>query len=135
MSKKNIILSLLLCVYTLVLGHNIIPHGHFDEIFSTVHHHDNDAPHNSHHDSKNDHNFPFSHSATLHITLDKQNVYSYQLAKVPVKNISLTAVYTANKAIPSLKLLYNKAIEFQDFIFRPQKILDSSLYNRPPPLS
>lgn len=67
--KKNLILCLLLFFYTAVLAHNAVPHGHFDEIFSSGH--DSDS-HDHDEDSNHDHHFLFSHSISLHVTIEKQ---------------------------------------------------------------
>jgi hypothetical protein len=45
MLKRNIITVLLLCAYTIVLGHSIIPHHHHDD-----HEHELEHPSVSHHD-------------------------------------------------------------------------------------
>ncbi len=83
MLKKNLILCLLLFFYTVVLAHNALPHGHFDEIFSTEH--DSDSHEHGEH-SNHDHHFLFSHSVSLHVTIEKQLTYSTVQTKVISKN-------------------------------------------------
>lgn len=71
MIRKNILVGLLLFFYTVVLTHNSVPHGHFDELFQAVHvsdSHDH-SENNDHH-----HHYLFSHSIFLHVILEKQSI-------------------------------------------------------------
>ena len=68
MLKKLFILYLLLFSYTIVVGHNIIPHDHFEDLLNIPHDHLTQG--GNHHE----HHFPFSHSITLHITDEKQSI-------------------------------------------------------------
>lgn len=79
--KKNLILCFLLFFYTVVLAHNAVPHGHFDELFSLEH----DSDSHEHNDqSGHDHHFLFSHSISLHVTIEKQ----FNLSSIQTKAFS-----------------------------------------------
>jgi hypothetical protein len=67
MLKKLFILYLLLFSYTIVVGHSIIPHDHFEDLFHIPHdHHAHGGNHHQHH-------FQFSHSVNLHVADEKQS--------------------------------------------------------------
>jgi hypothetical protein len=83
MLNRIFIVSLLIFSYTIVLGHNSIPHGHFDDLFSTAH------PTDSHNSSDHDHHYPFSHSVTLHVALEKQTLISVHSVKCGLKKTPL----------------------------------------------
>jgi hypothetical protein len=84
MMKKNLLVCLLLFFYTVVLAHNTVPHGHFDELFSAEH--ESDSHDHSDH-SSHDHHFAFSHSISLHVTIEKQLTFSAYQSKAAPKNI------------------------------------------------
>ena len=90
MLKKNLILCLLLFFYSIVLAHNAIPHGHFDELFSSEH--ESDA-HDHNDQSNHDHHFLFSHSISLHVTIEKQIAFSSIQTKATSKSLSNGAAY------------------------------------------
>jgi hypothetical protein len=87
MLKKNLILCLLLFFYSIVLAHNAVPHGHFDELSSSEH--DSDSHHHGEH-SSHDHHYLFSHSISLHVTLDKQISFSTIQSKTESKSFPKT---------------------------------------------
>lgn len=68
MLKKLFILYLLIFSYTIVVGHSIIPHDHFEDLLHIPHdHHAHGGDHHEHH-------FPFSHSVNLHLADEKQSI-------------------------------------------------------------
>lgn len=83
MGERNFILCLLL-FYTVVLAHNAVPHGHFDEVSSE---HDSDS-HDHSEQSNHQHHFLFSHSISLHVTIEKQLAFSVYQLKAASKSCS-----------------------------------------------
>jgi hypothetical protein len=73
MLKKKLIFSLLLFFYTVVLAHNAVPHGHFDELISSEHESDS---HDHNDQSSHHHHYLFSHSISFHVTIEKQIIFS-----------------------------------------------------------
>lgn len=134
MSKKHFILSLLLFAYTIVLGHNIVPHGHFDDIFSTEHHHDSNDHHDSHHDSDHEHNYPFSHSVTLHVAIEKQSVFTSHSVKCLLKKVPLGNDLNSPVNFQPLNDFSFSALIFYDYAHPPVHVCSSSFSNRPPPI-
>jgi hypothetical protein len=133
MLRKNLILSLLLFAYTIVLGHNIIPHGHFDDIFTTEHHHDSDDHHDSHHDSDHEHNYPFSHSVTLHVAIEKQTVFTSHSVKYLLKKVPFGSILNSLVNFQPLQDFSISALIFYDYAHPPIHVCSSSFSNRPPP--
>ena len=79
MLKKLFILYLLLFSYTIVVGHSIIPHDHFEDLLHIPHdHHAHGGNHHQHH-------FPFSHSVNLHVADEKQSIVTVHLVSSGLK--------------------------------------------------
>lgn len=134
MSKKHFILSLLLFAYTIVLGHNIVPHGHFDDIFTTEHHHDSNDHQDSHHDSDHEHNYPFSHSVTLHVTIEKQTIFASHSVKCILKKVPMGNILNSPVNFQPLQDFSFTVLIFYDYAYPPIHLCSSSFSNRPPPI-
>ena len=132
MLKKNLILCLLLFFYTIVLAHNAVPHGHFDELFSSEH--DSDSHHHGEH-SSHDHHYPFSHSISLHVTIEKQITFSTIQSKPESKSFPYTTSFclTPDRQIftppASLGTLFDCTVK------SPTQSCSNSPFNRGPPVS
>jgi hypothetical protein len=115
-----------------VLAHNTIPHGHFDELFTLDHGSDsnNHCEHNSH-----DHHFLFSHSISLHVTIEKQISFSIAPSKAVSKSLPVLDFFcfkpdkhffTPPDSFCTLSYVNPKS---------PTQTLSSKDYNRGPPVS
>lgn len=133
MSKKHFILSFLLFAYTIVLGHNIVPHGHFDDFLSSEHHHESDNHEDSHQHSEHQHDYPFSHSVTLHVAIEKQTVFtSHSVKSLLKKTTSNNIFYSTFNSQPFLFISYSSFI-FYEYLHPRIHVCSSSFSIRPPP--
>ena len=130
MSKKHYILSFLLFTYAIVLGHSVVPHGHFDDLFTTEHNHDS---HNDH-ESDHKHNYPFSHSVTLHVAIEKQTVFNAHSAKNTIKKASISNIGFIPIPFKPPILPYFSVIEF-NYCTQPLiQVCSNSFLGRAPPV-
>ncbi len=128
MLKRIFVISLLIFSYTLVLGHSAIPHGHFDDIFSTAHH--NDTHNKSHHE----HHYPFSHSVTLHVAIEKQSLISVHSVKSILKKAPANSFYCIENDIQPPVILSFYTIPFFSYSPLINQVCSGSLSNRGPPV-
>ncbi len=128
MLKRVLIISLLIFSYTIVLGHNAIPHGHFDDLFSTAHH--NDTHNKNHHD----HHYPFSHSVTLHVAIEKQTLISVHSVKSILKKAPLNSFYCIENVIQTPVIFSFSTIIFIRYQPIINQVCSGSLSNRGPPV-
>ncbi len=105
MRNRKYIMSFLLFAYIIVLGHAILPHGHFDDLISS------DQQQNSDHEADHHHHYPFSHSVSFHLTLDKQTSYSNNSVKNYFKkSLSNFTVLLPENRIQLLNATYSKTL-------------------------
>lgn len=129
MLKRIFIISLLIFSYTIVLGHNSIAHGHFEDLFSTTDHNDN------HNNSHHDHHYPFSHSVTLHVAIEKQSLNSVHSVKSVLKKVSLNNFYCIEGAFQPLIISSFSTILYHRYFTFETQFYSSSLSDRGPPYS
>ena len=128
MLKRIFIISLLIFSYTIVLGHNAIPHGHFDDLFSTAHHND------THNNSDHDHHYPFSHSVKLHVAIEKQSLISVHSVKSILKKAPLNSSYCIESGIQPPIIFSFSTILFNCYLPFANHVCSGSLSNRGPPV-
>jgi len=128
MLKRIFIISLLIFSYTIVLGHNAIPHGHFDDLFSTAHH--NDTHNKDHHD----HHYPFSHSVTLHVAIEKQSFIAVHSVKSVLKKVPLNHFYCIESGIQPPIIFSFSTIRFNRYLPLLNQVYSGLLLNRGPPV-
>ena len=128
MLKRFFIISLLIFSYTIVLGHSAIPHGHFDDLFSTAHHND------THNENHQDHHYPFSHSVTLHVAIEKQTLISVHSVKSVLKKVSLNDFYCIESGIQPPLIFSFSTIRFNRYLPPINQVCSGTLLNRGPPV-
>ena len=128
MLRRFLIISLLIFSYTIVLGHSAIPHGHFDDLFSTTHH--NDTHNKNHHE----HHYPFSHSVTLHVAIEKQTLISVHSVKSVIKKVPLNNFYCIESDIQPPIFFSFSTILFNRYLPIVSQVCSGSLSTRGPPL-
>ena len=132
MLKKNLILCLLLFFYSIVLAHNAIPHGHFEELFSSEH--DSDS-HDHNERSNHDHHFLFSHCISLHVAIEKQVTFSAHQSKISSKSTLNVDAF----CLLSGKHFFTPPDSFRTLVQvnseSPIQSLNCTRYNRGPPES
>ena len=131
MQGKKLIISFLLFVYTGVLAHAIVPHGHFDDLFQSEHQkEDQDQHDNDHHKD-----FPFEHSTTFHVLLDKQSIWSVNsLKSFFKKSVSANPGITADKQF-QICIFNGITAVYYHYIFYLSQVISQSLSTRAPPES
>jgi hypothetical protein len=126
MSKKNFIIFLLLITYTLILGHNLVPHRHEAEAATTAHqtadhhHHDHAHPNGGHEDADKPNQDP-DHFLSNHQHPFADNKIHHPDTRPTVK--------LSKQAYPVLVCL----LTIQYHLFHlPEKIPDPPAYQFPP---
>lgn len=127
MLKRIFIISLLIFSYTIVLGHNAIPHGHFDDLFSTAHHND------THNESHHEHHYPFSHSVTLHVAIEKQSLISVHSVKSVIKKAPSNIFYCIENVFQPLIISTFSSELFIRYLLSPTQVCSGLIFNRGPP--
>jgi hypothetical protein len=130
MLNRILILALLNFSYTIVLGHNSIPHGHFDDLFSTSH---SDSHHNDSHHNNDDHHYPFSHSVGLHVAIEKQSLIAVHSVKSLLNKVSANNFCCIDYDFQSLIIPSFSTIHHNRNILFASQFYGSSLSNRGPP--
>jgi len=128
MLKRILIISLLIFSYTIVLGHSAIPHGHFDDLFSTAHHSD------THNENHHDHHYPFSHSVTLHVAIEKQTLISVHSVKSVLKKIPFNNFYCIESGCQSPIIFSFYTIPSNPYSPLINQVCSGTLLNRGPPV-
>ncbi len=128
MQKRKYIISFLLFAYLIVLGHAIVPHGHFDDLFSSEHHK------TTHNNSDHDHDFPISHSVTLHVALEKQLVVTSHFIKNITKKAPSNNLYCIPGIFQPLFITSFSSIQYKRYSASPAQVGIASFSNRGPPV-
>ncbi len=132
MLRKNLISCLLLFCYSIVLAHNAISHGHFDEFFNSDHKNDT---HDHSKQSNHDHQFIFSHCISLHVAIEKQVTFSAHQSKILSKSTLSVDAF----CLLSGKHFFTPPDSFRTLVQvnseSPIQSLSSTPYNRGPPKS
>ena len=129
MSKKHYIFSFLLFVYAIVLGHSAIPHGHFDDLFSSKQHDD------AHKDSDHKHNYPFSHCPSFHASIEKPTLVKSHSLKNVIKKVSSNNIYFIPVSFKPPILHSFLLIKLNCYNQPPIKVCSTSIPSRAPPTS
>ena len=95
MVKKTFILILMAIAYMIVMGHEVIPHEHFDDDFIKEHHHaDNMNDDDHHHESQH---LLFSHSYLIfHNSKEKEIVFVSSANDLKIDFISFIAFVSSH---------------------------------------
>lgn len=128
MLKKNLILSLLIFAYTIVLGHSAIPHEHFDDLFTSDQHQD------SHKNNNNNHHSPFSHSIILHVVIDEQTAFTAHSVLNLIKKTLSNNLYCIPVVVQPLLGTSFLSLLFNCCTLTPEQLCSTSISNRGPPV-